>query len=564
MRHTILTISILLIVTLPGVAQENVTFQDVSFPLGAAWSEVGDINVHPISGKAEIMDGSGVLLNMPGKKNKGADIYSNEEYGSFDLSFYYMMFPGSNSGVYLQGNYEIQLLDSWGVEHPTSGDNGGIYERWTEEGVGYEGRAPRQNASRAPGIWQHMMISFTAPEFDEAGEKTANARVSVTLNGVPIHSDVELSGPTRGASDKEKARGPIRIQGDHGPIAVRDMEVIAYDSPKPVIHNLRYKAYKGKFVDEPDYSSVTPAASGETDLITPEVRPVENDFLVRYEGKLEIQTPGTYRFVGAFPGGSGALSINGQEVIPYTGWGDEGTVTLEVGTFPFDLRYAKVYEWVPAGLSVGVEGPGIRLTELADATAIVSNVVDPIYLDAPNILRSFMDIPDEGRVVRAVSVGTESNVHYTYDLDNGSVVHMWRGAFLNTTPMWHDRGDGSSVPRGSVCYFDGTSPPVQPLSPEWQSDTTGLHFGINGYRKTNDEGMSFMYSLGDYQVEDHILPMVSGKGLVRTVSTGVNSPLYIRLGQMDDAIEAEIRLTASGEMELIAPLGNSLTYSILF
>ena len=99
MRHIILSILLSLIVSIPVVAQESISFKGLTFPLDAAWSEVGDVNIHPMSGKAETMDGSGVLLNMPGKKNKGGDLYSREEYGSFDLSFYYLMFPGSNSGV---------------------------------------------------------------------------------------------------------------------------------------------------------------------------------------------------------------------------------------------------------------------------------------------------------------------------------------------------------------------------------------------------------------------------------------------------------------------------------
>jgi hypothetical protein len=90
-----------------------------------------------------------------------------------------MMAKGSNSGIYLQGRYEVQLLDSWNVVNVKAGDNGGIYERWNDdkpEGQkGYEGHAPRQNASRAPGLWQHIKISFQAPRFNATGQKTENA-----------------------------------------------------------------------------------------------------------------------------------------------------------------------------------------------------------------------------------------------------------------------------------------------------------------------------------------------------------------------------------------------------
>src|SRR4051812_41471802 len=119
-----------------------------------------------------LKDGTGILVNLPGKKG-AKDLFTKTIYGDADVELDYMMAKGSNSGIYLQGRYEIQLLDSWGTVNPKPGDNGGIYERWDDskpEGQqGYDGHAPRQNASRAPGLWQHMKISFQAPRFDGNG-----------------------------------------------------------------------------------------------------------------------------------------------------------------------------------------------------------------------------------------------------------------------------------------------------------------------------------------------------------------------------------------------------------
>jgi hypothetical protein len=233
-----------------------------------------------------------------------------------------------------------------------------------------------------------------------------------------------------------------------------------------------------------------------------------------------------------------------------------------------------------------VSGPGVREFELADVSANIPFTVDPIYLEAPDVLRSFMDIPGEGRVIRAVSVGTRENVHYTYDMDNSSIIHVWRGKFLDTTPMWHDRGDGSSRPRGMITVVDGTSPPVQPLSTAWKSDTSGLAFKTNGYR-TEEDRMIFLYSMGNTSLEDHIKPLENGQGISRTLQAANAPNLYVRLGhgqkiirvskglfkiqgtgqyyvETDPSVAAEIRLTSNGDMELVAPLGTSLTYSILF
>ena len=65
-------------------------------------------------------------MNRPTKKDNG-HLFTNLEHGDIELELDFMMAKGSNAGVYLQGRYEIQMFDSWGVEHPAFFDCGGIY-----------------------------------------------------------------------------------------------------------------------------------------------------------------------------------------------------------------------------------------------------------------------------------------------------------------------------------------------------------------------------------------------------------------------------------------------------
>jgi hypothetical protein len=110
-----------------------------------------------------------------------------------------------NSGVYLQGRYEIQVLESYGLE-PMKNGCGSIYNV----------KAPDKNMAKPPGEWQTYQILFRAARFDDQGNKTENARVTVFHNGEKIHDDVEIPGST-GSGDTETAdnTGPIRLQ-DHG------------------------------------------------------------------------------------------------------------------------------------------------------------------------------------------------------------------------------------------------------------------------------------------------------------------------------------------------------------
>ncbi len=111
-----------------------------------------------------------------------------------------------NSGVYLQGRYEIQVLDSWGIPDPGRGDCGALYNH----------AAPLRNACKRPNEWQAYDVVFRAPRFNEAGRLTEKARVTVFHNGQVIQNNVELNGQTGGALDEHYAEpGPLLLQ-DHG------------------------------------------------------------------------------------------------------------------------------------------------------------------------------------------------------------------------------------------------------------------------------------------------------------------------------------------------------------
>ncbi len=174
----------------------------------------------------KIAAGKGMLINNLTDKYR-SHLVTNREFGDVEVELDFMMDKGSNSGVYLQGRYEVQLLDSWLDSDPTFADCGGIYQRWDVSRTvkGYEGMAPLSNASRAPGLWQHLRIRFQAPRFDAKGNKTANARFEeVYLNGVLVQQQVEVTGPTRASLfNDEKSSGPLVFQGDHGKVAFRNI-----------------------------------------------------------------------------------------------------------------------------------------------------------------------------------------------------------------------------------------------------------------------------------------------------------------------------------------------------
>lgn len=165
--------------------------------------------------KFVVAAGGNELINASGR---GVDIYSEYLHGDAVITLEVMVPRGSNSGIYVMGEYEVQVLDSFGRDdRPGAGDMGAIYGA----------RPPKNPKYKAPGEWQQFAIHFLAPRFNDAGKKTANAKfVKVVLNGRTIHENVEMKGPTpAGVDGREKPRGPLMFQGDHGPVAYRNIRI---------------------------------------------------------------------------------------------------------------------------------------------------------------------------------------------------------------------------------------------------------------------------------------------------------------------------------------------------
>ena len=159
-----------------------------------------------------------------GREGKTANLVSREKFGSFELYLEFLLARGSNSGVYLQGLYEIQIFDSQGYTGPLPvGDCGGVYQQ--DDGTG--GSPPALNACRPPGEWQSLHIWFQAPRFDSSGRKTANAKVlRVLLNDTHVQENVEVPGPTVSHMNiPEAPANPLMLQGDHGPVAFRNIYI---------------------------------------------------------------------------------------------------------------------------------------------------------------------------------------------------------------------------------------------------------------------------------------------------------------------------------------------------
>ena len=132
-----------------------------------------------------------------------------------------------NSGVFLMGIYEVQVLDSYESKTYADGQAGALYGQYP----------PLVNATRKPGEWQTYDIVFDAPRFDKDGKVTRPARVTAFLNGVLVQNAQELTGPTthkaRPPYKAHAAKLPLGLQDHSHPVRFRNIWIRELPGPKP-------------------------------------------------------------------------------------------------------------------------------------------------------------------------------------------------------------------------------------------------------------------------------------------------------------------------------------------
>ena len=164
----------------------------------------------------------GAKLSDDGLLIEGATSQETFQDATLHLEFLLSYMPSArgqaraNSGCYLQGRYEVQILDSFGLEGRNN-ECGGIYSI----------KSPTVNMCYPPLSWQTYDIDFTAAKFDADGKKTADARITVRHNGVVIHKNVAVSKTTTAAPLAEgPTPGPLYLQ-DHGnPVRFRNIWLV--------------------------------------------------------------------------------------------------------------------------------------------------------------------------------------------------------------------------------------------------------------------------------------------------------------------------------------------------
>lgn len=484
-------------------------------------------------------EGTGILMNDPtdtAKKN----LFTILEHEDIDIELDVMMPKGSNSGIYLQSRYEVQLFDSWGVEHPKYKDIGGIYQRWDKTKAkgkeGYEGHDPKINAAKAPGLWQHIKIKFSAPRFDSTGKKVKNAIFhEVWLNGVLLHENVSVTGPTRAAAfSNEVAKAPLMIQGDHGPVAFKNIVYKTYTPHKITFNNLICKEYNKIYKNQvPDLNMVQEIKAEEVDKVTLGMLKSRNYAkTIYYSGELNIPETGTYLFnFKTAIGGVSQLLINKKPV-------NSTKMYLEKGTaVPFELMASKGSPWMGT-VVLNIEGPHLKLQSIDPNLAtgkkpLRRNPKHTVHAsEHPNTQRSFMYHNGEKRM-HCISAGTPEGMHYSFDLDHASLLSVWSGdLFFDATQMWSSRGTEQFGRTGSFAvpmYGYREFAELNSENDEWNNSIEDIKF--ESYVLNTKGRPVYTHQMGATKLTNEMNPSNSTRGITRKITIEGPDELYHKINE---------------------------------
>jgi hypothetical protein len=330
-----------------------------------------------------------------------------------------------------------------------------------------------------------------------------------------------------------------------------------------------------------------------------DVLDIDNAYGIRLKGELTVPADDRYKFTAMYSGGQKFILDNKElfnHPTPDDFRRDTVSVQLKAGTYPFEILNFKDAGWLPPRLGLLVE----TATSTPKALHAISSFppddepTSSIFLQPgsePRIVRAFLDYKGNRkyRLTHTVGVGDPSGIHYVYDLRSANLVCVWRGGFVDATPMWHDRGDGSFRPVGAALYLTNNQALAYLASDSEAFPAMAKEGDLTGRGYSIDEATGrpvFNFSYQDLEAEDRIAPAEDNTSVTHeiTITKGTaKQGLYYKLAEgtsielvreglysINDAEyyikpASDSNLTVrdvGGKKELVAPITKTLVYSI--
>jgi hypothetical protein len=386
---------------------------------------------------------------------------------------------------------------------------------------------------KTPGLWQRAYVSYQAARNGQPAILN-----KLAINDITIQEGQNL---TAGAMGGRQTGQPVQLAIQSGSATVRNIGVrpladrVVANWTGPITYRLVGKdlwskaeveaqpAVKTGTLDQLDYN-VSYGQSGR--------------FSILYTGKLNVPTAGTYIF-DLQQGGGGGLWIDGQEVIKpiYHDLNDPESRQVPLTAGPHEVQVLFTRSWPRPGLGLFVSQPDTRPQplhangSLPEVTPIAAVMAQPE--PRPTLIRSFVQLPGEvTKRTHALSVGSQTGLHYTLDLNQMALVWAWKGDFADVTQMWYERGEPQLLrPAGVVIH---TAPrtalaPLPAATTAWPDSLGTDVLAYKGLFLDKEGNPSAEYTLAGATVRDQVRPMGSGLTRTLTLSGTPTGTLYARL-----------------------------------
>ncbi len=434
----ILILKLLMLQTLLLFGQKDFPLNTATWTISSPWQSANKIILNPINEKkTQIIEGTSIIYS----KSPNTSIVSEIKLQDLKLKFYMLQSKSGNAKLNLGDNISL-------VFDMNSGDSFGAILKNNETII-----KPLTLAKRKEGLWQkvELVLSLTGLNGIPVIEK-------VILNDLLIHSNVLLSNLKNG-------NGNLSFSNQTGLLAFKDFEYIGFEKMKPLtLSNLTYTLEETYNADRSFESKKQEKVSGKSASLTTDIPNNFNKYILHYKGDLTVEKDAMYGFTLEHHG-TGKLLIDGEQVV---GSGEylyrnpiSGLKEIKAGKHSFEYIYHPIY-WRPV-FGIEVSGADFRPYGLNDPKTLPTRQLEGgIFIDnvesKAKTIRSFLNF-NQTKLTKVISVGTPEKIHYSFDLDNGSLLQVWKGKFADVTQMWHERGEPQLLyPSGLLTVLNNEIP----------------------------------------------------------------------------------------------------------
>ena len=407
-------------------------------------------------GSVEYRDGA-LVAQGKGKQlliSAGESVESNIRLGDSVITIEYLADLDAKAGIYLQGRYELSLVDADQEDALTFADSGGVQGRMPE----VLGVAPLADVQQAPGQWQTLRIKFRAPRYDEASNKVANAMIiEASLNGETVQRNTLVPSFTaEPLSAWETSRAPTLIRVRDGQLAVRTLDVRPAD-----FSNVSLPDASGAETNEEnlvDFVSIGKNAfqsfgCSECHAVTANDSSTKTGpnlfglFKSAARERQIVETSENHRFTvkADFSYLERSVRSPGVELAIYETGDKQGEAFMPImppymkQTLP-DQQLDAIGYYLQTLNPVWEQGPVIKLVESSGPEKY-----DPLQDDLQFLVTDRVRLqrgPMEGVSARAIHVGLPNGVNYSFDPRVLGIAKVWQGGYLDMSGELTNRGGG--------------------------------------------------------------------------------------------------------------------------